>query len=239
MKNFVQPGDTLSLTAPYAVASGAGMLVGALFAVAVAAADNGAPVEGKTTGVFELAKVEAQAWTQGARLYWDAATKLVTTVAAGNTLIGTATEAADNPSTTGLVRLNPSVPELPEGSVAANVAALTENTGALGGTNNGDLPDLTATAATVTGTLTGTTDGAMEDIADIALSTSNTYTDAAVNAAVNAAILSANLQLKELQAALNEAIADNVALRAAVRENAAKVNALLSALVDAGHMAAS
>lgn len=103
-------------------------------------------------------------------------------------------------------------------------AALTENSGALGGTNDGDLPDLTATGATVAGTLTGTTDGTLANVADIALSTMDMYTDAAVNSAINAAILDLNLQLKELQEALNEVIADNVALRAAVREVATRAN---------------
>lgn len=106
--------------------------------------------------------------------------------------------------------------------------ALTENAGAIGGTNDGDLPDLTATAATVTGTLTGSTDGALADVAAIALSTSDTYSDAAVNTAVNTAITNTNLQLKELQVALNEVIADNVALRAAIREVAAKVNVIIA-----------
>lgn len=111
-------------------------------------------------------------------------------------------------------------------------AALTENGGAIGGTNNGDLPDLTATAATVTGSLTGSTDGALADVAAIALSTAggNTYSDSAVNTAVNTAITDVNLQLKELQTALNEVIADNVALRAAARENATKINELRSAI---------
>jgi len=34
MKNYVQPGNTITLTAPYAVASGDGLLVGAIFGVA-------------------------------------------------------------------------------------------------------------------------------------------------------------------------------------------------------------
>ena len=33
MKNFVQPGNTITLTAPYAVASGDGLLVGYIFGV--------------------------------------------------------------------------------------------------------------------------------------------------------------------------------------------------------------
>ncbi|WP_232302452.1 capsid cement protein [Elstera litoralis] len=50
MKNHVQIGDTLPFTAPYAVAAGAGFQVGGLFAVAVNAAANGAPVQGNFDG---------------------------------------------------------------------------------------------------------------------------------------------------------------------------------------------
>jgi predicted RecA/RadA family phage recombinase len=34
MKNFIQPGDSLTVSAPYAVTSGQGVLVGALFGIA-------------------------------------------------------------------------------------------------------------------------------------------------------------------------------------------------------------
>ncbi len=45
MKNFVQPGNTITLTAPYAVASGDGLLVGSIFGIAAGAAALGEPVE--------------------------------------------------------------------------------------------------------------------------------------------------------------------------------------------------
>lgn len=106
MKNYVQPGDVVTCTAPYAVASGGGFLVGAMFAVAANAAANGATVEGKTNGVFDLPKTSAQAWTFGVRVYWDDANKVATTTSAGNTLIGVAVAVAANPSATGRVRLN-------------------------------------------------------------------------------------------------------------------------------------
>jgi predicted RecA/RadA family phage recombinase len=107
MKNFVNDGDTVDVVAPYEVASGAGALVGSLFGVAVANAANGAPVRLKTTGVFDLAKTSAQAWTVGAKIYWDNSTKLATTTAASgaNALIGVALAVAANPSAVGRVRL--------------------------------------------------------------------------------------------------------------------------------------
>lgn len=106
MKNYIQPGDTVTLTAPYDVASGDGMLVGTLFAVAALTAASGAEVEAKTNGVFELKKTSAQAWTQGAAIYWDNTAKECTTTTTSNTLIGKALVAAANPSGTGVVRLN-------------------------------------------------------------------------------------------------------------------------------------
>jgi predicted RecA/RadA family phage recombinase len=109
MKNFIQPGDTITLTAPYAVTAGAPFLVGSIFAIATAAAESGAAVEGLVTGVVEIAKTSAQAWaTVGLLIYFDAATKLLTTAAAAgaNKLVGVNVATAGNPSATGTVRLN-------------------------------------------------------------------------------------------------------------------------------------
>ena len=106
MKNYIQPGNTVTLTAPYARNSGEGALVGATFGVAAGDVANGVDGEFALVGVFSLAKVSAQAWTQGAKVYWDNTAKNVTTTATSNTLIGVAVAAAANPSDTGLVRLN-------------------------------------------------------------------------------------------------------------------------------------
>ena len=57
MKNFVQPGNTITLTAPYAVASGDGLLVGSIFGIAAGAAAIGEPVETALVGVFDITKV--------------------------------------------------------------------------------------------------------------------------------------------------------------------------------------
>lgn len=104
--NLIQSGDNLTLTAPAAVSSGDGVLVGSIFGVASHDAANGAAVSVATRGVYSMTKVSAQAWTAGARVYWDNGAGNVTTTASGNTLIGVAVEAAANPSATGIVRLN-------------------------------------------------------------------------------------------------------------------------------------
>ncbi len=107
MRNFVQPGKVLTLTAPAGgVESGSGYQIGQIFTVAADDAAAGAPFEAQTEGVFELPKLSAQAWGEGALVYWDAANDRCTTVATGNLLIGCAAAAAANPSATGLVRLN-------------------------------------------------------------------------------------------------------------------------------------
>lgn len=106
MKNFVQPGDVLTVTAPADVASGDLVLVGSLFGIATASAKAGAEVEITAGGVYDMPKVSAQAWTQGAPLYWDPAVKLVTSVAGALTKIGVAAVVAANPSAAGRVRLN-------------------------------------------------------------------------------------------------------------------------------------
>ena len=107
MKNYIQPGDSVSLTAPAGgVVSGTGYLIGTAFVVAAHSADASAAFTGQVTGVFTLPKVSAQAWTEGAAIYWDNTAKNVTTTSSGNTKIGVAAAAAANPSATGVVRLN-------------------------------------------------------------------------------------------------------------------------------------
>lgn len=107
MKNFIAIGDNVTVAAPYAVSAGGGALVGSLFGVAVNDADNAAEVVLATTGVYELAKAGSQAWTVGAKVYWDNTNKVCTTTSSGNTLIGVATEAVGSGAgeTLGKVRL--------------------------------------------------------------------------------------------------------------------------------------
>ena len=108
MKNFVQKGENIDLLAPRQLASGDGFLVGTLFAVASAAAANGAAVVGVVEGVFDLPKA-AGAVTAGAKLYWDNTAFNVTTTATSNTLIGAAIKAAASGDATARVRLNGTV----------------------------------------------------------------------------------------------------------------------------------
>jgi len=108
MKNYVQPGKTITLVAPYPVSSGDGLLVGAIFGVATASAANGETVEAALVGVFDLKKAASQIWAVGDKVYWDNTAKETTKTATSNTLIGVAVEAVANGAsdTVGRLRLN-------------------------------------------------------------------------------------------------------------------------------------
>jgi predicted RecA/RadA family phage recombinase len=108
MKNYVQPGNTITLTAPYAVASGDGLLVGSIFGIAAGAAALGEPVETALVGVYDLKKVASQAWAAGDKVYWDNTAKEATKTSTSNTLIGVAVVAVAGGAgdVVGRVRLN-------------------------------------------------------------------------------------------------------------------------------------
>jgi predicted RecA/RadA family phage recombinase len=108
MKNFIANGDMIPFVASGAVASGSGLLVGAIFCVASGTYANGEDGVGKTTGVFELPKVGSQAWTVGQAVYWDSANDRCTTVAEDAHFIGVAYAAVGSGAdeTLGQVRLN-------------------------------------------------------------------------------------------------------------------------------------
>lgn len=105
MKNYVQNGDVVTVTAPAAVEAGAGVLVGSLFGVATSAAASGSPVEILVEGVVALS-ASGGAASVGDKAYFDSAAGAVTGAASGNKLIGVfvAPKAADALSAT--VRLN-------------------------------------------------------------------------------------------------------------------------------------
>lgn len=139
MNNFRQLGDVLTLTAPDDISSGRGALVGSIFGVATADVASGEAGEFKTTGVFVLAKTSAQTWTEGVKVYWDDTNGRCDTDSTVGQLIGVATAAAANPSSTGYVRLNGSAPSTAEGPQAA-IVSLTDSTGG-SGTHDDTLAD--------------------------------------------------------------------------------------------------
>jgi len=111
MRNYIQPGNTITLAAPYDVTSGGGLLVGAIFGVAGGDALSGEEVEASLVGVFDLTKAASQAWSAGDKVYWDDTNKVATKTATANTLVGVALEAVAGGAgdTIGWVRLNGSL----------------------------------------------------------------------------------------------------------------------------------
>lgn len=147
--NFKQPGDVITLAAPYDRTTGQGAQVGSLFGVALSTVLEAAEGEFKTTGVWELTKVGSQAWSAGDKVYWDNSNKRCTTVATDGMLIGVATEAvADGAGdTTGTVRLNGVAPATAEGPQSA-IASFTFGTNIEAATANDALTDSSATNPT-------------------------------------------------------------------------------------------
>lgn len=106
MRNFVQRGDSIDVTAAAAVSSGGVVVIGSIIGVSNVDAEIGDSFALDVVGVFELPKTSALAIAVGDILYYDAANKVVNKTSSGNTKIGVAVTAAANPSPTVNVRLN-------------------------------------------------------------------------------------------------------------------------------------
>ncbi len=105
MQNYTQEGRIVTVTAPYALSSGDGCLVGSLFGVATADALINTSVEIQTEGVFTLPKTSALAISPGDVLYWDDVAKELNKTASG-VPVAVAMATAGNPSATVSCRLN-------------------------------------------------------------------------------------------------------------------------------------
>lgn len=106
MKNYVQPGNLITLTAPSGgVVGGNFYKVGSIFGVAAFSAAQGEQFELKVGDVYDLPKTSAEAWSPGDVVY-STSGNIMTTSAVGNTKVGVAVLAAANPSGVGRVRLN-------------------------------------------------------------------------------------------------------------------------------------
>lgn len=104
MKNYIQPGEAVTIPAPAAVVSGAGVTVGSLFGVANTDAANGEPVVLSTVGVFDLPKVAADDIAVGEPIYFDAGE--ASNDNSAGVKVGVAIAAAGAGVTTVTVRLN-------------------------------------------------------------------------------------------------------------------------------------
>ena len=89
MRNFVHRGDTLTVTAPYAVSSGGGVLVGNIFGIAVNNQNQGDNMEVAVVGVFDLVK-DGSTFADGDKVYWDNVNLVATSTSTNNREIGLA-----------------------------------------------------------------------------------------------------------------------------------------------------
>ena len=106
MTNFIQEGDVLTLTAPYAVTSGQGAKIGSFFGIATKDIANGASGEFMIEGVFDITKATGLDFAQGDLVYWDnSQKKVVDTDSANSYIIGIAVTAAGTSATTARVKL--------------------------------------------------------------------------------------------------------------------------------------
>jgi predicted RecA/RadA family phage recombinase len=257
VNNYIQPGGTLTLAAPYNRTSGQGALVGSIFGVACTDVDSGDNGEFDVVGVFTLTKATGSAWTQGEKIHWNDSTKACSDDPTVGPLIGVATEAAASGDTTGVVRLNGTAPATSEGAQAA-VADLTDNSG--GATADGTIGAVTAptaltdnsggaaadgtigvvTAPTALTHAVGTADNTVDDVGGSFNQTTlnNNFKELTTAQAANrlaiVALTDAIKEISTIQAVNRTAI---IALTDAVKELSTKINALLAELRIVGVIA--
>lgn len=109
-KNFLQPGNVVTVTAPANFSSGEGALVGAgLFGVVGGDVLSGEDMDLHMVGVFDLAADTEDTFAIGDSVFWNATTKKCESAADSNSeataLIGVAVGAKGVGATTARVRL--------------------------------------------------------------------------------------------------------------------------------------
>ena len=109
MKNFIQQGLVIDIVLAANIASGAGLLTGQLFGVAVEAGVTGDTIGVQTEGVFDLTYGVAATAAVGDLIYWDDTAKTVTKTASTNKKIGICVKAAASAAATMRVKLVPTI----------------------------------------------------------------------------------------------------------------------------------
>lgn len=109
MKNYIQRGNTLTITASGAVTSGQLVVVGSIAGVASTNAAIGEEVEIQVEEVFELPKVSGDAIALGDKLYWNGTALTKTAGTGAKPLVGYATAAAGAGTTVVRCKLIPTM----------------------------------------------------------------------------------------------------------------------------------
>lgn len=105
---FIQNGDYVEVTLPYARTGGQGVLVGSLFGVCVVTGALGDVVNVHTCGVYglEAATGAGTDAVAGAKAYWDNTNRRITPVATSNSYVGVFLAAKTTAQAFATVRLN-------------------------------------------------------------------------------------------------------------------------------------
>ncbi len=94
MKNYLQPGKTLTVASPGTITSGQLLVVGSIVGIANYDATVSDPLEIDIEGVFAVPKVSGDAIVAGDKLYWNGTALTKTPATGSKPLVGYATEAA-------------------------------------------------------------------------------------------------------------------------------------------------
>lgn len=89
MRNFIQIGNTISVTAPATVASGDALMVRDLFGIATADAESGKPLELLVAGVVRVPATGTI--LKGDLVYWDGSAVTTDDDSGANPRVGHAT----------------------------------------------------------------------------------------------------------------------------------------------------
>ncbi|MGI3168972.1 DUF2190 family protein [Pseudooceanicola sp. C21-150M6] len=108
MRNYIQEGKHITITAAATASAGDGVLIGSLFGIACGYAAIGDDLDLATVGVFDMPKLSTAVFAVGDPVYWDDAESIVTDDdnEGGNSRVGIAVTTAANPSASVNVRLD-------------------------------------------------------------------------------------------------------------------------------------
>lgn len=136
-QNFIQEGNTLTITAGADITSGSPVKVGNIVGIALGDIANGATGQIKIKGVFELPKKASLAISEGDVCHWDASPGEVTKTQGDGYFLGFAVEAAAGDDTVVKVLLVQASPlDAGQAAVVTAIGAPTAVTGVDGTGSN-------------------------------------------------------------------------------------------------------
>lgn len=110
MKNYLQPGNSITVPAPAGGAvSGKPAAMGSLRGFYASSAPEGAPVAVNRAGVFDVVKAAGEAWAIGDKLHYNAANGNFTKTATDAVVFGFAGAVADTAALAGELVLGDTV----------------------------------------------------------------------------------------------------------------------------------